>query len=61
MPGYEKMRSVITVPPISSVNFAAASVMSGMEDCVIAGGTEMMSYTASFAAEQANAGMRAQR
>ena len=42
---------------ISSVNFAAASVMSGMEDCVIAGGTEMMSYTASFAAEQANAGM----
>ena len=28
---------------ISSVNFAAASVMSGMEDCVIAGGTEMMS------------------
>ena len=28
---------------ISSVNFAAASVMSGMEDVVIAGGTEMMS------------------
>ena len=42
---------------ISSVNFAAASVMSGMEDCVIAGGTEMMSYTATFAAEQANAGL----
>ncbi len=42
---------------ISSVNFAAASVMSGMEDCVIAGGTEMMSYTAAFAAEQANAGL----
>lgn len=42
---------------ISSVNFAAASVMSGMEDCVIAGGTEMMSYTASHAAEQANAGL----
>ena len=40
-----------------SVNFAAASVMSGMEDCVIAGGTEMMSYTATFAAEQANAGL----
>jgi acetyl-CoA C-acetyltransferase len=28
---------------ISAVNFAAASVMSGMEDVVIAGGTEMMS------------------
>jgi acetyl-CoA C-acetyltransferase len=42
---------------ISSVNFAAASVMSGMEDCVIAGGTEMMSYTTAHAAEQANAGI----
>ncbi|MGH6649993.1 MAG: acetyl-CoA C-acetyltransferase [Sphingopyxis sp.] len=45
---------------ISSVNFAAASVMSGMEDCVIAGGTEMMSFTASHAAEQANAGLAPQ-
>ena len=43
---------------ISSVNFAAASVMSGMEDCVIAGGTEMMSYTATLAAEEANAGIK---
>src|SRR3546814_13207203 len=42
---------------ISSVNFAAASVMSGMEDCGIAGGTEMMSYTTAHAAEQANAGL----
>ena len=42
---------------ITSVNLAAASVMSGMEDCVIAGGTEMMSYTTAFAAEQANAGL----
>jgi acetyl-CoA C-acetyltransferase len=31
---------------ITSVNFAAASIKSGMEDLVIAGGTEMMSYTA---------------
>ena len=30
---------------ITSVNFAAAQVMSGMEDLVIGGGTEMMSYT----------------
>lgn len=43
---------------ISSVNFAAASVMSGMEDCVIAGGTEMMSYTAAAGAEEANAGLK---
>jgi len=34
---------------ITTVNLAAAQVMSGMEDCVIAGGTEMMSYTASTA------------
>lgn len=43
---------------ISSVNFAAASIMSGMEDCVIAGGTEMMSYTAQVGAEEANAGIK---
>ena len=42
---------------ITSVNLASASVMSGMEDCVIAGGTEMMSYTSAYAAEQANAGL----
>jgi acetyl-CoA C-acetyltransferase len=34
---------------ITSVNLAAASIMTGMEDVVIAGGTEMMSYTASLA------------
>jgi acetyl-CoA C-acetyltransferase len=43
---------------ITSVNLACASVMSGMEDCVIAGGTEMMSFTAAHGAEQANAGIR---
>jgi acetyl-CoA C-acetyltransferase len=42
---------------ITSVNFAAAAVMSGMEDCVIAGGTEMMSYTAQIGAAEANAGL----
>ena len=36
---------------ITAVNFAAAQIMSGMEDLVIAGGTEMMSLTASMAAE----------
>jgi acetyl-CoA acetyltransferase len=53
--------------PRSTVSAAAASprstspqrlVMSGMEDCVIAGGTEMMSYTAQIGAEEANAGIK---
>src|SRR5512146_1367136 len=34
---------------ITSVNIAAANIMCGMEDLVIAGGTEMMSYTSSTA------------
>lgn len=42
---------------ITSVSLAAAQVMSGMEDLVIAGGTEMMSYTQVVAAAEANAGM----
>jgi len=41
---------------ITSVSLAAAQVMSGMEDCVIAGGTEMMSYHAEVAAADAAAG-----
>ncbi len=36
---------------ISAVNLAAASIMSGMEDLVIAGGTEMMSFTNSLPAD----------
>jgi acetyl-CoA C-acetyltransferase len=36
---------------ISAVNFAAASVMAGMEDVVIAGGTEMMSSYAANASK----------
>ncbi len=42
---------------ITSVNLAAAQVMSGMEDCVVAGGTEMMSLTASMAREEQAAGL----
>lgn len=34
---------------ITTVNFATGMIMSGLEDCIIAGGTEMMSYTASSA------------
>ncbi|MFC3069112.1 acetyl-CoA C-acetyltransferase [Phenylobacterium soli] len=37
---------------ITSVNLAAAMIMSGMEDLVIGGGTEMMSYTAATAAQR---------
>ena len=41
---------------ITSVSLAAAQIMSGMEDLVIAGGTEMMSLTGSMAAEDQAAG-----
>ena len=33
---------------ITTVNLAAASIMSGMEDLVVAGGVEMMSFTATL-------------
>jgi len=52
--GYDTRASGVTLDRfcgsgITTVNLAAAQVMSGMEDLVIAGGTEMMSYTASSA------------
>jgi acetyl-CoA C-acetyltransferase len=43
---------------ITSVNLAAAQVMSGMEDCIVAGGTEMMSLTAAMAQEKMRAGIK---
>ncbi|MFN4113930.1 MAG: acetyl-CoA C-acetyltransferase [Sphingomonadaceae bacterium] len=43
---------------ITSVNLAAAQVMSGMADCVVAGGTEMMSLTAQMAKEKMQAGLK---
>ncbi len=54
--GYDIRASGVTLDRfcgsgITSVNLAAASVMSGMEDLVIAGGTEMMSFTAQRAQE----------
>src|SRR5882757_1001000 len=39
--GYDIVSSGVT-----AVNMATAAVMSGMEDLIVAGGTEMMSYTA---------------
>ena len=42
---------------ISAVALAAGQVKSGLEDLVIAGGTEMMSYTATLLAEETAAGL----
>src|SRR5271154_1621750 len=52
--GYDIKASGVTLDRycgsgITSVNLAAAMVMSGMEDLVIGGGTEMMSYNAASA------------
>jgi acetyl-CoA C-acetyltransferase len=52
--GYDIRTSGVTLDRfcgsgITTVNLAAASIMSGMEDLVVAGGTEMMSYTSSTA------------
>ncbi len=48
--GYDDTSSGVTLDRfcgsgITTVNLAAASIMSGMEDLVVAGGTEMMSFT----------------
>ncbi|MFN2101277.1 acetyl-CoA C-acetyltransferase [Altererythrobacter sp. MF3-039] len=43
---------------ITSVALAAAQVMSGMEDCVVAGGTEMMSLTAQMSRDKMAAGIK---
>lgn len=41
---------------ITAVSFAAAQIMSGMEDLVIAGGSEMMSLTTTISADEQAAG-----
>ncbi len=41
---------------ITTVNLAAAQVMSGMADCVVAGGTEMMSFTSDITQQEMAAG-----
>jgi acetyl-CoA C-acetyltransferase len=51
--GYDMVSSGVTLDRfcgsgITTVNLAAAAVMSGMEDLIVAGGTEMMSYTANL-------------
>ncbi|MEH6757305.1 MAG: acetyl-CoA C-acetyltransferase [Parasphingorhabdus sp.] len=42
---------------ITSVSFAAAQIMSGMEDLIVAGGTEMMSLTISMMQDETAAGI----
>ncbi|RYD92209.1 MAG: acetyl-CoA C-acyltransferase, partial [Sphingomonadales bacterium] len=59
--GYEITASGMTLDRfcgggITSVNLAAAQIMSGMEDLVIAGGTEMMSYCTALMTEEQAAG-----
>jgi acetyl-CoA C-acetyltransferase len=51
--GYSERSSAVTLDRfcgsgITTVSIAAASILSGMEDLVIAGGTEMMSMTATL-------------
>jgi acetyl-CoA C-acetyltransferase len=60
--GYDVRASGVTLDRfcgggISAVALAAAQVMSGMEDLVIAGGTEMMSGTSALAPEERAAGL----
>jgi acetyl-CoA C-acetyltransferase len=61
--GYDITASGVTLDRfcgggITAVNLAAAQVKSGLESLVIAGGVEMMSYTATIGAEEAAAGLR---
>jgi acetyl-CoA C-acetyltransferase len=60
--GYDIKASGVTLDRfcaggITAVSLAAAQIMSGMEDLLIAGGTEMMSLTAAMAQEDAARGV----
>jgi len=60
--GYDTKVSGVTLDRacgggITTVNFAAAQIMSGMEDLVIAGGTDMMSLHTTVNQEEAAANM----
>ncbi len=59
--GWDTRASAVTLDRfcgsgITAVNLAAASIMSGMEDLVVAGGVEMMSYTATLPPNMLDAG-----
>ncbi|MCG2841772.1 acetyl-CoA C-acetyltransferase [Sandaracinobacter sp. RS1-74] len=60
--GYDVRSSGLTLDRfcgggITTVNLAAGMVMSGLEDCVVAGGTEMMSYTTELSAQERAGGL----
>jgi acetyl-CoA C-acetyltransferase len=60
--GYDTRASGVTLDRfcgggITAVSLAAAQVMSGMEDLIIAGGTEMMSYTGEVTAQDQQHGL----
>ena len=57
--GWDTSASAVTLDRfcgsgITSVNLAAANIMSGMDDLCVAGGVEMMSYTATLTSERNN-------
>ncbi|HET9628812.1 MAG TPA: acetyl-CoA C-acetyltransferase [Novosphingobium sp.] len=59
--GYDIRSSGVTLSRfcgggITAVSLAAAQIMAGMEDCIVAGGTEMMSLTNAMAKEDLEAG-----
>lgn len=63
MAGYDVKASGMTLDRfcgggITSVALAAGQIMAGFEDCLVAGGTDMMSYHATIMQEEAAAGMR---
>jgi len=60
--GYDTKASGVTLDRfcgsgITTVNMAAASIMSGMEDLIVAGGTQMMSETATQSREKMEKGV----
>jgi len=57
--GWDQRASAVTLDRfcgsgITSVNLAAANIMSGMDDLCVAGGVEMMSYTGTLTSEDNN-------
>ncbi|GIX30222.1 MAG: acetyl-CoA acetyltransferase [Porticoccaceae bacterium] len=60
--GYDIRASGVTLDRfcgsgLTAVNFAAAQAMAGMEDLLVAGGTEMMSYVNDYGAKLREAGV----
>ncbi len=60
--GYDPLVSGVTMDRfcgsgLTAVNFAAAQVMSGMEDLLVAGGTEMMSHVNEYGGKIREAGL----